>query len=241
MGLLSPWSDPNQPTMDGSSSIFYGGTTLPTEPTLPDWMNTDPNTLNQELMDQYNNVGMMGANRAARKIDKQKALTLSSGTQSANNAGLDYASRIMQQGGSAAAAGAVKAQAMMPVLKQVADIEVGKQAMLMDARKTMAMRRDALASQLAQSRQSYLNTLAGTYTTMRGQNTQFEMSGRSTGAGSTGSRPAGSGGAGGGLIPPWMGGAGSFFPGYIPNQGPLIPGSGYPMANGHNVLTGYRT
>lgn len=221
-----------------NTGVFAGGTTLPTEPKLPDWLSTDVNSLNSELMNQYGNAGsnLFGANRAAKKIDNQKSLMLSSGTQTANNASMDYAARIMQQGGTAAGAGAVKAQAMMPVLKGVADLEVDKQKMLMDAKKAAAARADTLASALSQSRQSYLNTLAGTYTTIRGQNTQFGIAGMNFSGGG-----GGGGGGGKGGIPPWMGGGdGSFYPGYIPTFGPITPGTGYDMANGHNVLSGYK-
>lgn len=226
----SSFGAPSQPGYATGGGFFSSSTSAPTEPILPEWLPTDPNANNSELMDQYSSIGNFGANKAARAIDRRSAINTSMGMQAANNAGTDYANRLMQAGGTAFATGAVKAQAMLPVLKQAADSEVSKQAMLMDAKKTAAQMRQNVAGQLAQSRQSYLGMLAGTYTTMRGQNIQSDAYGRSqTAASRSGLAPV----PGGGMISP---GGQPFMPGYIPNQGPIDPSTGWAGSNGNNVL-----
>jgi hypothetical protein len=203
--------------------------TLPIEPVLPEWMGTDPNAFTGEMSDMYGSIGNFGANKAARAIDRRSAINQTMGMQAANNAAQDYTSRLMQGGATAFASGAVKAQAMMPVLKQSADTEVSKQAMLMDARKAAASMKSQLSGQMAGARQSYLSNLAGMYTTMRGQNIQYDAN----------SNAYGQGGAGAGTANPFGVGANAapFTPGYIPNQGPIIPSAGWYGANGSNVLT----
>jgi len=228
-GQLTPGAGIAAPASSsgGWGSTFQAGSTLPIEPTLPDWLPTDPNSQNSELIDQYNSVGNLGANKAARAIDRTGAINKSMGLQSANNAAMDYTNRILQAGGTALAAGAVKAQAMLPVLRDASATQERKQAMLMDARKTAASMRQNLASAINQSRQQYLGTLAGTYTTMRGQNVQYEASGAGRGSGYP---PGGYGDPYGGN------GSAPFNPGYIPNAGAIQPSTGWYGANGHNVL-----
>lgn len=146
------------------------------------------------------------------------------GLQAANSAASDYTARLMQAGGTAFASGAVKAQAMLPVLRDASATTERKNAMLMDARKTAATMRANIAGQLASSRQSYLGTLAGTYTTMRGQNIQYQEEQDALGA----SRATGAPGMGGNGAP--------FTPGYIQNSGAVLPSTGWYGANNHNVL-----
>lgn len=199
---------------------------LPIEPVLPDWMGTDPNAFTGEMSDMYGSIGNFGANKAARAIDRRSAINTSMGMQAANNAATDYTNRLMQGGATAFASGAVKAQAMLPVLKQSADTEVSKQAMLMDARKQAAQMKSQIAGQLSGARQSYLSNLAGMYTTMRGQNIQYDAtsSARGDAAGGSGN-PFG---AGYNTTP--------FTPGYVTNTGPIDPSAGWYGASGGNVL-----
>lgn len=219
-------SDPTSPTGAGWSTGFTAGSTLPIEPTLPSWLPTDPNSQNSELMDQYGAVNNFGANKAARAIDRTSAINKSMGLQAANNAAADYSNRILQAGGTALATGAVKAQAMLPVLRDASATQERKQMMLMNARKEAAGMRQNLAGAISQSRNQYLGMLAGTYTTMRGQNVQYQASGAGQGTGGgTASNPFGVGYNGQ-----------PFSPGYIPNQGSITPSSGWYGANNNNVL-----
>lgn len=227
-GFLNSSGGFGTPTVSSSSSSFSGGSTLPFEPTLPDWLPTDPNSQNSELRDQYAAVGNFGANKAAKAIDRTSAINKTMGLQAANNAATDYTNRIMQAGGTALASGAVKAQALLPVLRDQSATEERKQAMLMDARKTAAGMRQNLAGAINQSRNQYLGQLAGTYTTMRGQNVQYQMSGAGQSSGTGGSGVAPYGGS--------YNQAGPFSPGYIPNQGPIDASSGWYGANNNNVL-----
>lgn len=246
MFQIDPFNFSSGTGSGSSSSTSHTG--LTGEPTLPDWLSTDPDSVSQELLSQYGR-GAPGMGQYKRSANENIALTRSTGMQTANSAAADYTNRLTQAGGTAFASGAVKAQAMMPVLKQVAGMKQQKAETILSLKSKNADRQAALAGQLSGARSNYLGMLASTYTTMRGQNISSDSSSRAQdesermGALARGEVPMGIYGAGGlggaGSASSADGGAGAsgpFNPGYITNAGPIEKSSGWYGANNHNVL-----
>lgn len=149
---------------------------------IPEWL--DPNNEDNfsELEDQYNRVPGRYAsivNPLNRQADSTIAYQTSAGNQAANSAAAEYAARTMQQGGSAAGAGVVRAQALLPIF--AANQSVRSQT----ADKTAALKSESIktqvniAAQMAELRDSYSKTLANYITTRQGQalqSSQFDRS-----------------------------------------------------------------
>lgn len=221
----------------GGFSLSEYSSSPPSEPTLPDWLPTNANAFNSELQAQYNrpNKGLFGAKKAGQAIDQMQQFNMSMGMSAANNAAQDYATRVMQQGGTAFNAGAVKAQALMPVLQQNAALGLEKQDRLTQARMKAADMKANLAGAINNSRLNYLSTLAGTYTTMRGQNITDQGQKAALAFSRLGGGGSGGAGAGAGA----GGGANIYSPGYISNAGPITEGTknGVPIRN--TALVGF--
>ena len=223
-GVLPPMP-PGFSTIGGTASTSASRTSgtelpiLPTGPypnrTLPSWLPSSPDALTPELADQYSKVGAAYDTSAVDAAAKQQqAQDLTAGLTAANNAAAEYAAKTRQQGGSGAAAGAVKAQGDVTALRAAASEK-------MDLAKFDAQQREAAASQSAQIastlsdlRSNYLKTLTGYASSEDATGT-----GRSTAGATAGVDTTGKGGAGGGGM------GGSFLPGYVTDQGPVQPSS----------------
>lgn len=192
--------------------------------------------------------------QAMKQYDDLSAATQASGFQSANNAGNVYANRLQQQGINPVASGVVAAQAKLPIYKQLADIGVQKETTQLDA----SNKADALAAQIAstigQLKTSYANMLANFNTQQTGINLDYtrlqsglgeqayeydndyrlraaqlaSQYGTTTGSGSRSAL---------GVRHPIPGIDGD--PGYIPNAGPIRPGTGAFAGNGNSVALGW--
>lgn len=140
-----------------------------TASSVPAWL--QPNY--GELQHQYQNVPSDYQNNVINPLRQNFQNTLSYnttlGTQAANSASQEYATRAQQAGGSSQAAGVVRAQSLLPVFQQNSQArqqEAGTEASY--ASQAIGLQA-SLASQLAQLRTSYAGTLANYLTQQRGQ------------------------------------------------------------------------
>lgn len=100
-------------------SKFVGGNQVQ----LPDWLNTNADSNLSELLSSYGQIGSAFDPTAQTEArNKSIGYEVGAGTQAANNAANEYVNRAAQSGGSALGAGAVRAQAMMPVYKRASDL-----------------------------------------------------------------------------------------------------------------------
>ena len=229
-GAITPGVLPAMPpgfsTVGGTASTSAtrtAGTEMPILPTgpypnrtLPSWLPSSPDAITPELADQYGKVNAAYDTTAIDAAAKeQQAQDLTAGLTAANNAAAEYAAKTRQQGGSGAAAGAVKAQGDVTALRSAASEKL-------DLAKFDAQQREAAASQSAQIastlsglRSDYLRTLTGYAASEDATGT-----GRATATAGAGVDTTGKGGAGGG-----GGLGGNFSPGYVTDQGPVVPSS----------------
>jgi hypothetical protein len=202
-----------------------------TAPTEPDF---------HELTDQYGAAPLLGR-RKTKGIDDLISATRVASGQAADNASQGYASRLAQQGFNPVAAGVVRAQVQKSGNRPIAELTAQKEQMQYEARKDAASLAATIANQIGSLRESYSRTLAD-YNARKAQldqqNNQFNassaldvgktnlsasqtdadlaariaLSGGAEGAGTkSAARPVGYPGS-------------DFFPGYIPNSGPIVPG-----------------
>lgn len=208
---------------------------------------------------QLANTGKLG-----KSLDSLITATRVASGQTANNAERSYSNRLMQLGIAPVASGVVRGQVQTAGNREVADLTVRKEEMQQQARKDAALMAAQVAGQIASIRESYSKTLADfnlREATMKQQNNQFNA-GTSLDVGKTNIASEASAAelsaklaiagvdANGNLIRDPKtgapitpggggGGAGSFYPGYIPSFGPIRPGTGYAHANGNNVFMGH--
>jgi hypothetical protein len=170
-GNLSTFANQNpiQPINIGAS----------TAANVPQWLT--PNT--QQLQNQYNNIpsefaGVVAPLQSAYNQSINYNTTL--GTQAANSAAQEYATRNAQTGGNASATGVVKAQSLLPVYQQNTaarqqlagtQAQYGAQAINLQSQ---------IASTLASLNTQYAGTLANYMTQQRAQNIQQATSNQST-------------------------------------------------------------
>lgn len=136
---------------------------------MPSWLNPNPDSNMGELLAAHSGIG--AAFDPTGQVNARNAAigyNTSAGTQAANNAATEYSNRAAQSGASQLGGGAVKAQAMMPVLSQNAALKI-------DAADTAAKAHQegtALAAQIGATigelRQNYLSTLTGYATGQQG-------------------------------------------------------------------------
>lgn len=221
----------------GGTNFSMSPVTLPPPPKGPGLKN---------LRGQLETVQRQDAiNAAMKEYDDLEASTRSMGFQAAGNAGATYSARLMQAGINPVASGMVTAQAQLPVYQQLAQIGTEKEKTRLDATNRADALASQIASQIAQLQLGYANTLAQYNASMAGYNVdmskfnasqalsaeelaQRERLAKLAAGGSSGGMPA--------IGTPAP--VSSPFPGYITNSGPIIPGYGFPSANGHNVLMG---
>lgn len=129
---------------------------------MPDWLSTDPNAGIGELLESY--AGIPAAFDPSGQVAARNAAigyNTSAGTQAANNAATEYANRAAQSGASGLGAGAVKAQAMMPVLSMNAQLKTEAADVAAKAHQDAAGLASQIAGTIGQLRTSYLQTLTG--------------------------------------------------------------------------------
>lgn len=129
---------------------------------MPSWLSTDPSGSIGELMQSY--AGIPAAFDPSGQVAARNAAigyNTSAGTQAANNAATEYSNRAAQSGASGLGAGAVKAQAMMPVLSQNAKLKTEAADVAAKAHQDAASLASQIAGTIGQLRTSYLSTLTG--------------------------------------------------------------------------------
>lgn len=166
--LQNVWSNWSQPQQGQNASlqktnIASGGNPLQTDQIkLPSWLSNNYNSQMGELTNTYAGIGAAfdpTAQVAARQ--NAAAYNLSAGTSAANNAATEYANRAAQSGGSSLGAGAVKAQAMMPVLSQNAALKTDAADVAAKSHADAISLASQVAATMANLRTSYLQTLTG--------------------------------------------------------------------------------
>lgn len=129
---------------------------------LPSWLSGNQNSQMNELSNTYAGINAAfdpTAQVAARQ--NAAAFNLSAGTSAANNAATEYANRASQSGASSLGAGAVKAQAMMPVLSQNAALKTDAADVAAKSHADAISLASQVAATMANLRTSYLQTLTG--------------------------------------------------------------------------------
>lgn len=128
---------------------------------LPSWLSSSGANSNiKELTDTYAGIGAAfdpSAQVAAR--NNQIGYNTSAGNQAANNAATDYSNRAAQSGASGLGAGAVKAQSLMPVLSQNAQLRTDAADVAAKAHQDATSLAAQVAGTIGQLRTSYLSSL----------------------------------------------------------------------------------
>lgn len=129
---------------------------------MPSWMSTDPSGNMGELLDSYSKIGA-AFDPSGQVAARNAAIgyNTSAGTQAANNAATEYSNRAAQSGASGLGAGAVKAQAMMPVLSQNAALKIDAADTAAKTHQQGATLAAQIASTIGELRTSYLGMLTG--------------------------------------------------------------------------------
>lgn len=173
--LQNAWSNFGNPFNDsgknmGGSQITNNNTTVasggnplqPDQIKLPSWLSTNYDSQMGELLKTYSGIGAAFDPTAQVKARENAATyNLASGTSAANNAATEYANRAAQSGASSLGAGAVKAQAMMPVLGQNAALKTDAADIAAKSHEDAISLASQIAGTISQLRTSYLGTLTG--------------------------------------------------------------------------------
>lgn len=127
---------------------------------LPSWLQGGANSSMQELLNTYNSIPQ-AFNPNAQIAARNAAIgyNTSQGNQTANNAASQYANAAMQSGGSTLGAGVVKAQSMLPVMQQNAELRTQGADIAAQSHEEAASLAGQIAGTIGQLRQSYLNSL----------------------------------------------------------------------------------
>lgn len=192
--------------------------------------------------------------QAMKDYDQLSAATQATGFQSANNAGNVYANRLMQSGVNPLASGVVAAQAKLPVYKELADINQQKDQTRLDATNKADSLAASIASNIANIQLGYTKMLADYNQQQTGYNLDLTKFGANLGqqqyqyqqdyalkaaqvAGQLGSSSSTGTTTKPAAWHPTPGVNGS--PGYLPDQGPITPGTGVFAGNGRSVALGW--
>lgn len=171
-GMKNP-SLENLATLQNGGGNNSGSMTVP-QFDLPDWLSTDPDSILDELMNEYKGSGnyfnTQGINRSYNQSINN---AMGMGGQIADNAVREGLARSGQEGGSVNTS-MLKAQAMLPVYEHTSGLRKDKALAIADVKAREAQMRGQLASTLGQMRSSYLGMLAQTYMQGRGMNMQWQ-------------------------------------------------------------------
>lgn len=151
------------PTKVNTSSSSTVNSLIPKVGTadLPSYLPANNNSQIAELTAFMKNLpGYFDTSGLEKAYDTQIAFNENLGRQTATNASREFITRQGQQGGDTSLGGLVRAQALLPVLQQSADITGKKEAAKLDASSALAKITGDAAAQAGQLRTSYLNTLA---------------------------------------------------------------------------------
>jgi len=127
---------------------------------LPSWMGKNPDSQIGELLQSYSNIGA-AFDPSGQVAARNNAIgyNTSAGNQAANNAATEYSNRASQSGASGLGAGAVRAQALMPVFAQNAALKNDAADVAAKAHQEGATLASQIASTIGQLRTSYLSSL----------------------------------------------------------------------------------
>lgn len=144
---------------------------------MPSWLSTNPDSNLQELLQTYASIPS-AYSPAAQESAYNSAIgyNTTAGNQAANNAATAYSNSAAQSGGSQLGAGAVKAQALLPVLSQNAQLKVQSANTAAQDYQSAATLAAQVANNIDQLRTSYLGTLtsyAQSQQQMQAQTQQF--------------------------------------------------------------------
>jgi hypothetical protein len=128
---------------------------------LPDWLRTNPDANNKELLGAYGSIGKtFDPSGQVKAINDSIGYQTAAGTQAASNVASEYANRAMQSGGSTLGAGVVKAQSMLPVYAANAELRSKGADIVAQTREKAINKASEIGSALSQLRNSYLTSLA---------------------------------------------------------------------------------
>ena len=171
MNLLAQYGTSNKIATLQKSKVPNTGP-MPT-PTLPSWLSTDPNSLLDEIMAEYNGSGKrFDTAGIARGYDASINTAMGMGGQIADNAAREAIARAGQSGGSINSA-MVKAQSMLPVYEHTAGLRKDKALAIADVKSREATMRAGLAQALGSMRTAYLSMLADSYFRAQGLSNQW--------------------------------------------------------------------
>lgn len=127
---------------------------------LPSWMSTNPDANMSELLNTYSGIGAaFDPTAQVNARNAQIANNTSQGNQAANNAANEYSARAEQSGASGLGAGAVKAQSLMPVMSQNAQLRTDAADVAAKAHQDAISLASQVAGTIGQLRNSYLSSL----------------------------------------------------------------------------------
>jgi hypothetical protein len=144
---------------------FRSGSNLTDEPypdrALPSWFPSS-GSITSELEQQYRTTPSAFSTAGYRQAVENAIGGISATAKSgASNAAAEYANRVLQQGGSAAGAGLIKAQGLIKGQAATSDIKLKAAQYEIEQREKAASQAAQIAAQLGDLRNNYLSTLAG--------------------------------------------------------------------------------
>lgn len=149
-------------SVNNTASASSGSAAVPgiNQVQLPSWLSSNPDASMKELTDTYAGIGAaFDPTAQVNARNNQIAYQTSQGGQTANNAATEYSNRAAQAGGSGLGAGAVKAQAMMPVMSANAQLRTDAADVAAKAHQDAISLASQVAGTIGNLRQSYLSTL----------------------------------------------------------------------------------
>lgn len=127
---------------------------------LPSWLSSNGDANMKELLDTYSGIGAaFDPTGQVNARNAQIGYNTTAGNQAANNAATEYSNRAQQSGGSGLGAGAVKAQALMPVMSQNAQLRTDAADVAAKSHQDAITLASQVAGTIGNLRSSYLNTL----------------------------------------------------------------------------------
>lgn len=191
--LLPPGQTPVSSSTSTSTSTGSSAGTITKN--LPDWIPHSADSFTGELQDTYKNVdNAFNTSAVDAASAAQQAQDLTSGLRAANSAATEYTTRTMQQGGSGAASGLIRAEGQVKAMDTAGAAKVEAAKYDVQQREAAAGQAAQIASTLAGLRSNYLSSLAGITT---GQTSTGNQSGSQSSLGETGKTGTGTGTGGG--------------------------------------------
>lgn len=174
-----------QNTSTLSSAASQTALNFPTTMQLPSWLNTDPNSIMGELSKSYDTApGMItdAANKAGALAKESADQAYGQSMRQGQNATKQLSNVSRQQGGTAKTSSIVAGEMAEDAGKNRTDARVQIAQMKLGATEQAASLSSQIATSMASLRSSYLSTLAGTNTNLRGQDVGLVSNLTSTGS-----------------------------------------------------------